>query len=221
MKNGITLELCVENGTRLQGLAASGIDRIELNDNMAVGGTTVSYGVAEYMISRCHKEGIKVMSMIRPRGGDFVYDSVEADIMLRDLEMIKTLGSDGVVFGCLTGEGLLDKSLLLRLIQAAGTMSIVFHMAFDHIKGGEGPNPSAEQIAGLHWLAEKGVKRILTRGSPDGASSAWDNREKIRACVTEAAGSIEILPGGGITKENYRELCAFLGVTQAHGSKLL
>jgi copper homeostasis protein len=221
MKNGITLELCIENGTRLKEFTAAGVDRVELNDNMAVGGTTVSYGVAESVISRCHEAGIKVMSMIRPRGGDFVYDSTELGIMLRDLEILKTLGSDGVVFGCLTGEGLLDKEKILALLRAAEGMTAVFHMAFDHIRGGGGSVPSTEQIEGLHWLAEKGVKRILTRGSPAGTSSAWDNREKIKTCIVEAAGAIEILPGGGVTKDNYRELCAFLGTSQVHGSRLI
>ncbi|MDR1929488.1 MAG: copper homeostasis protein CutC [Treponema sp.] len=239
MKNGITLEICIENGTRIDELISlgdkgigktagingidtfDGIDRVELCDNMAAGGTSVSYGVAENVIARCHKAGITVVSMVRPRGGDFVYDRHETEMMFRDIGIFKDLGSDGVVFGCLTETGSLDTERIRRLLKAAGSMDAVFHMAFDHIRGGGGNSgPSKEQIQSLHWLAGEGFRRILARGSPDASSSAWDNREKIKTLVEEAAGRIGILPGGGVTGENYRELCACLGVSQVHGTRL-
>ena len=37
-------EVAVENFTNIPQAIASGANRIELNDNLAVGGTTVSYG---------------------------------------------------------------------------------------------------------------------------------------------------------------------------------
>ncbi len=45
-------EVCVENYTNIPAAIAAGANRIELNDNLAVGGTTVSRGVmAEATIS--------------------------------------------------------------------------------------------------------------------------------------------------------------------------
>jgi copper homeostasis protein len=217
MVDGITLEVCIENGTRINELIAKNTDRVELNDNMAVGGTTVSYGVAENVIPRCHEAGITVMSMVRPRGGNFVYDKEEFSAMQRDTEILTTLGADGIVFGCLTAAGKLDKEKNCALINAAGAGGIeaVFHMAFDHIT-------SNEQLDALHWLADNGVKRILTHGSADQSIPIEQNYRRLREYVAAAAEhGIEVLPGGGITSANFREVCKALGVKQAHGSRIL
>jgi copper homeostasis protein len=194
---------------------------VELNDNIAVGGTTVSYGVAENVIRRCHTAGITVMSMVRPRGGNFVYDENEFAAMLRDLEILTTLGTDGIVFGCLTAAGSLDREKNLTLIKAAslgagaGGIEAVFHMAFDHIN-------SEEQLDSLRWLANNGVKRILTHGSADQSIPIQSNYKRLREYVAVGSASgIEILPGGGITGGNYREVCEALGVQQAHGTRIL
>jgi copper homeostasis protein len=214
MTDGITLEVSLENAVRINEIAAKGADRIELNDNMAVGGTTVSYGVAEFAIKRSHAAGIKVMSMIRPRGGNFVYSEDELLIMLRDLEVLHNLGTDGVVFGCLSGEGRLDREKNLRLIKAGKErkLELVFHMAFDHIN-------YDEQAESLLWLAGNGVTRILTHGSADQRIPIQNNYKRLKEYV--APGCIEILPGGGVTGENFREICAELGVKQAHGTRIL
>jgi copper homeostasis protein len=218
MINGITIEVCIENGTVIGELAAKGADRIELNDNMAVGGTTVSYGVAENAIRRCHAAGIKVMSMIRPRGGNFVYNDDELAVMLRDLEILHSLETDGVVFGCLTASGSLDREKNLCLIKAAktGNLEIVFHMAFDHIK-------SDEQLESLRWLANNGVTRILTHGSADQSIPIQNNYNRLKEYIAASAltSGLEILVGGGITKDNFAEICAELEVMQAHGSRIV
>ena len=218
MTNGITLEVCIENGSRIDELTAKGADRVELCDNLAVGGTTVSYGVAEYVIRRCRAAGIRVMSMIRPRGGDFVYTEDETAIMLRDIEVLTSLGTDGIVFGCLTVSGGLDREKTLRLAKAAQAASggrkldLVFHMAFDHINRDEQPES-------LRWLADNGITRILTHGSADQAIPIQNNYQRLREYI--AAGGIEILAGGGVTKDNYREICAELQLKQVHGTRIL
>jgi len=218
MTDNITLEVCIENCSRLEELAEKGADRVELNDNMAVGGTTVSLGVAEYAIPRCHRAGIKVMSMIRPRGGNFVYSEYELSIMLRDLEILCGLETDGLVFGCLTPSGSLDKEKMLRLAGAAGFGSsgkkpeLVIHMAFDQIN-------QNEQLDSLRWLADNGITRILTHGSADQGIPIKNNYKRLKEYI--AAGGIEILPGGGVTKDNFREICADLQIKQAHGTLIL
>ena len=214
MTNGITLEVCIENASRLEELAEKGADRVELNDNMAESGTTVSYGVAEYAIKRCHTSGIKVVSMIRPRGGNFVYSDYELSIMLKDIEVLHSLGTDGIVFGCLTSTGSLDREKTFRLIRSGKerNIDIVFHMAFDHIN-------YDEQLENLRWLADNGVTRILTHGSADQSIPIQNNYKRLKEYI--ALEKIEILPGGGVTKDNFREICAELGVNQAHGTRIL
>jgi copper homeostasis protein len=203
---------------------------VELCDNLASGGTTVSYGVAAGVIRRCREAGVKVMTMIRPRGGNFVYDDNEFAAMLDDTNMMLSLGTGGIVFGCLTPEGRLDREKNLSLIRmaelpAAGLskagsadpsvasgIDVVFHMAFDHID-------PAEQLDSLRWLADNGVTRILTHGSPDLSVPIEQNYPRLREYI--AVTGIEILPGGGISAGNYREICAALGVMQVHGTRVL
>ena len=219
MIDGITLEVCIENCTRLDELAEKGADRVELCDNLAVGGTTVSYGVAENAIQRCRAAGIKVISMIRPRGGDFVYSETELKIMQQDIETLCGLGTDGIVFGCLTAAGSLDKEKNLNLIRIAkdicfgvSKLDLVFHMAFDHIN-------QNEQLDSLRWLAGNGVTRILSHGSADQTIRIEENYKRLKAYI--AAGGIEILPGGGVTSSNFHKICAELGVKQVHGTRVL
>jgi copper homeostasis protein len=199
---------------RIDELAAKGADRVELNNHMAAGGTTVSYGVAEHAIKRCHAAGIRVMSMIRPRGGNFVYTEDELSIMLQDIEILYNLGTDGIVFGCLNNAGRLDRKKNLRLINAVKErkLDLVFHMAFDHIN-------HDEQLESLRWLAENRVTRILTHGSADHSIPIQNNYKRLKEYIVP--GEIEILPGGGVTGINFREICAELGVKQAHGTRIL
>ena len=74
-------EVCVENFTKVPEAIEKGARRVELCDNLAVGGTTVSPGVARVTLDYCRSRNVKVMSMIRPRGGDFVYNVDEIEIM--------------------------------------------------------------------------------------------------------------------------------------------
>ena len=59
-----------------------------------------------------------IMTMIRPRGGDFVYNELEIAIMLEDILLTAQAGSQGVVFGVLTADKKLDKPNLEKLIAA-------------------------------------------------------------------------------------------------------
>ena len=56
------------------------------------------------------------MTMIRPRGGDFVYTDLEVEIMLEDIRKARDAGSQGVVYGLLTKENELDIANLESLL---------------------------------------------------------------------------------------------------------
>lgn len=65
--------------------------------------------------------------MIRPRGGDFCYNSEELQTMILDVEALKLAGADGFVFGCLTAEGSVDKKANSNLL---GNKRIYFKFIF-------------------------------------------------------------------------------------------
>ena len=154
-----------------------------------------------------------IMTMIRPHGGDFVYNELEIAIMLEDIRLAAQAGSQGVVFGALTGEKKLDKPNLEKLISASKGMEIVFHMAFDELS-------DEDQLEAIDWLSQAGVTRILTRAGVSG-----DSLEKRFAhyhrILEHAKGKIEILPGGGIDLDNRQTFIDQLGVTQLHGTKVV
>lgn len=62
-------EFCAENMTCVPASVAAGARRIELCDNLAVGGTTPSAGVIAAAVGFCRPRGVGVMCMVRPRGG--------------------------------------------------------------------------------------------------------------------------------------------------------
>lgn len=80
----IIKEFCAENTTLLNQLNQS-VKRVELCDNLAVGGTTPSYGVIKEAARYLHEKDIALATMIRPRGGNFVYNDSELRIMEDDI----------------------------------------------------------------------------------------------------------------------------------------
>ena len=206
-------EFCAENVTLLEKAMEAGARRIELCDNLAVGGTTPSYGVTKAAVELAANYDTTIMTMIRPRGGDFVYNELEIAIMLEDIRLTAQAGSQGVVFGTLTAEKKLDKPNLEKLIAASKGMEIVFHMAFDELS-------DEDQLEAIDWLSQAGATRILTRAGVSG-----DSLEKrfahYHGLLEHAKGKIEILPGGGIDLDNRQTFIDQLGVAQLHGTKVV
>ncbi|WEV70234.1 copper homeostasis protein CutC [Lactobacillus sp. ESL0785] len=208
-------EVCVENFTMVPQVIAAGADRIELNNNLAAGGTTPSYGVIKQTVLYAHQSNLPVVVMIRPRGGNFSYNNEEMAIMLADLQIAAELNVDAVTFGCLTNNQQLDKAKMQLLLTAATKVNlpVVMHMAFDEI-------PVAEQQDSLNWLADHGVSRILTHGG-----SLKQPIEKmiphLQEIISWAKDKIEILPGGGITAANCERIEQEVRTGQLHGSKIV
>lgn len=209
----IIKEVAVENFTQIPEAIANGATRIELNDNLAVGGTTVSHGVLEEAAKYLDEKQIPLVAMIRPRAGNFVYNDVELKIMEHDLFTAQQLGVDAVTFGALTPGGELDEEAMELLIGAAGGMQVVFHIAFDMIK----PELQQESLA---WLIDHGVSRVLTHG---GALDQPIDKTvpHLQEIIAWAGSDIEILPGGGINYQNYQQILEQLPVKQLHGTKLV
>lgn len=205
-------EACIENTTNLEKVIAAGANRVELCDNLAEGGTSVSYGVANYVAQVCHEKNISVMAMVRPRKGNFIYTKEEITIMIEDILMYKKLSADGVVFGCITDAGLLDKPAINELLKAAKGLEVTFHMAFDELV-------EKEKLPAIDWLAEQGVTRILTHGG-DGAKLPEETFVHWRKYIDYAAGRIIILPGGGIKSHNMEWITKETGAAEIHGTDL-
>jgi copper homeostasis protein len=182
---------------------AGGADRIELCANLREGGTTPSYGTLVEARRRLH---IPIHVLVRPRGGDFLYDDVEVAAMLSDVAACAQAGADGVVIGALDADGNVDVALCRQLIAAAGTLDVTFHRAFDAAR---------DRDAALEHIIALGCARVLTSG---GAANAPQGAEAIARLVHQANGRIAIMAGGGINADNVRELIARSGVAECHSS---
>lgn len=206
-------EFCAENITLLEKAFQAGASRVELCDNLAVGGTTLSYAVIKEAVRIAREYQAKVIVMIRPRGGDFVYSKQELDIMLEDWKVACDLGVDGLAVGVLTADNQLDKDTMLRFIEASQCLELTLNMAFDQI-------PLEDQAPTIEWMKEEGVTRLLMRaGSPETDLELRLARYKEYAELAD--GQLEILAGGGISLDNRQLFLDLPGVDQVHGTRVV
>jgi len=195
------IEICVDSAAGAFAAQRGGADRVELCDNLLEGGTTPSAGCIQ-AARRGLKIGLQVI--IRPRGGDFLYDATELEVMREDIRTAKNLGADGVVIGCLTSAGDIDKAHTQELLQLARPLNVTFHRAFDMCR---------DPQKGLEDLIQLGVNRVLTSGQE---SSCLEGLDLIAALQKQAGGRIIVMPGGGITPRNIQRIVAGTGVSEVH-----
>lgn len=196
-------EICANSVESCLAAQEGGAHRVELCSGISEGGTTPSYGEIITARKLLH---IKLHVIIRPRGGDFLYNEQELRIMEEDIRMAHQLGVDGVVFGCLTPNGHIDKINTKRLIDAAQGLSVTFHRAFDVCIN---PYQALEELISL------GVNRILTSGQQP---TAYQGIPLIKELVQKADNRIIILPGSGINESNILQIATQSGANEFHFS---
>lgn len=201
----ITLEVCANSiQSAIEGQKGGAV-RIELCDNLSEGGTTPAISQIRLARQNIH---IQLNTLVRPRGGDFLYSDLEFETMKQDIYDCGQTNCDGVVFGILNADGSIDKKRNKELIDIAHKyrMSVTFHRAFDRC---------ADLFKSLEEIVELGCDRILTSG---GMQSALDGKEVLKKLIIQADERISIMPGGGITENNISELVAATGLKEFHGS---
>lgn len=203
MKN-FQFEICTNSVESCIAAQEGGASRVELCAGIPEGGTTPSYG--EIATAREVLTHTKLHVIIRPRGGDFLYSPVEIKTMLKDIEIARRLGADGVVFGCLTADGEIDIPVMQQLIAASKGLSVTFHRAFDVCRN---PHKALEQ------LIELGCDRILTSGQQANAEAGIPLLKELQQ---EAAGRIILLAGCGVNENNIRRIAEKTGIGEFHFS---
>lgn len=199
----VLLEIVTYSLTSAKIAVAGGAHRIELCENTAEGGTTPSLGTIEAVKAL---GGPPVHVMIRPRGGDFLYDPDEHALMQRDLLHAIKAGADGLVLGLLKPNATIDVEATRRLVDLAEGRPVTFHRAFDWV---------ADPICALEDVAQTGCRRLLTSGR---APNALAGAELIGELVRRAPSSLSILAAGGIDAGNLKTLIERTGVHEVHAS---
>ena len=199
----VTIEVCIDSVASAINAERGGAQRVELCDNLFEGGTTPSAGCIAVVRQQI---AIGLQVIIRPRGGDFLYDDLEFAMMKHDIQVAKDQGADGVVIGLLTPQGRIDRDRTHQLIELARPMNVTFHRAFDM---------TADPFQALDDLIELGVERILTSGQK---ATAWEGVSLIEELVKRAADRVIIMPGGGINEGNIAALVQQTKVSECHVS---
>ena len=196
-------EICANSVASCIAAQEGGADRVELCSGIPEGGTTPSFG----MIRKARASiDIGLNVIIRPRGGDFLYSKDELEEMTHDIRIAEELGADGLVFGCLTKEGNIDKKAMSILMEAAGNLPVTFHRAFDH---------SADPLKALEDIIELGCARILTSGC---RPTALEGADLLAQLVEKAGDRIIIMPGCGVNEDNIAEIARLSGAREFHFS---
>ncbi|MEU6740184.1 copper homeostasis protein CutC [Streptosporangium sandarakinum] len=200
-------EICIDSTAGALAAEQAGADRVELCSALFDGGLTPTLGTVEATLAAV--SSIRVHVIIRPRGGDFIYDEHEIAAMERDVATIRDAGAQGVVIGALTPSGEVDTEVAKRLIGAAGDLSVTFHRAFDM---------TADPFAALETLAGLGVDRVLTSGQD---TTALEGAPLIASLVERAGDRLVVMPGGGITPRNVGRVVEATGAREIHFAALV
>ena len=196
-------EICANSVASCKAAQEGGADRVELCSGIPEGGTTPSFG----MIRKARESiSIGLNVIIRPRGGDFLYSKDELEEMIYDIRTAKDLGADGLVFGCLTKDGYVDKAAMSMLMKAAEGLPVTFHRAFDH---------SSDPIQALEDIIDLGCVRILTSGC---RPTAMEGVGLLAELVKAAGDRIIIMPGCGVNEGNIADIARLSGAREFHFS---
>jgi copper homeostasis protein len=207
MRPGVTVlfESCIDAAAAAAASAQGGAGRVELCARLDLGGTTPSAAVIE----RCAAAvAIPVFVMIRPRGGNFVYDAVEVAAMEADILMAIAAGAQGVVFGALRPDATIDVDVMRRLLDRARPLPVTCHKAIDATR---------DPIEALDALLALGVDRVLTSG---GADTAAAGAAALARMVARAGDALVVMAGGGVRAHNVAALVQATGVREVHAKVL-
>ena len=204
MINNITIEICLGNIQDVEVLNKYPIDRIELNSALELGGLTPSLNT---LIKAKKISNKKIVTMLRCRGGNFIYSEEEYEVMFLDAKLLLDNGADGIVFGFLNEDKTIniDKtSKMVNLIHSYNKEAI-FHKAFDEVN---------DLDKSIQTLIDLGINRILTSGKENG-----DNI--LKGCLTinqlhDKYPNIELLPGGGVRVNNIKDVVTIANTHQVH-----
>jgi len=202
MKNNqeIAVEVCAYSLFSCIAADRAGADRVELCASPYEGGTTPSTGLVKRVLS---DTSIQVHAMLRPRGGDFCYDSSEKQTMLAEAADLVAAGVHGLVVGALLPNGDLDVDFLADVRRVAAGVELTCHRAIDVAR---------DPLDVMEGLINLGFVRILSSGQKD---KALDGIDALAEMVERAAGRIQIMAGSGVNPQN----CTFfkqIGVDAIH-----
>ena len=114
------LEVCIDNLAGLEACIKGNADRIELCSSLIHGGLTPETD----LMSHASNAAIPVRMMVRPKNGNFHYSFRDLRQMKNDIDMARSFGFEGVVFGATLVNGSIDITFLEDLVKHSSCSSL-------------------------------------------------------------------------------------------------
>ena len=183
------IEICTTSFNSIVNAQDAGANRLELCENYHVGGVTPNMG---FFKKSLELSKIPINVLIRPRGGDFIFNNIEFNSMFESIQKFKNYNISGFVIGFLDNKKQLNNTLLSEFRSATEGYELTFHRAFDYLE---------EQEKSLEKLIENKFDRILCSGSKINSEKGLKNLKYLNSLALD---KITIMPGGGINTRNFK-----------------
>ena len=199
-------EACIETVDEALSVIANGANRVEFCSRLDLDGLTPDIEEVKKLMQQTD---IPIMVMIRPRDGNFEYNSDEVEQMKQEILEFKAIGIQGVVFGVLEGQ-CINEELTRALAQLASPLEVCFHKAIDDV---EDPITATKTLSQIPEIT-----RILTSGQK---KTAWEGRATLMQMKDAAGEHLSIMPAGKVTSENIGKLHELLNAKEYHGRNIV
>jgi len=198
--NKIIIEICCSSMASVLNAIKGKAHRIEFCQDLLADGLSPSSEFLKEVTAVCK---LPIHVLVRPRAGNFFYNSKEIEQIEKDIERIKKFPIQGIVIGALNKDGSLAIELLDKWKKMCPNLDFTFHRAFDVVKD---PEEAVRQLIRL------GYDRILTSGTESKASEGLDLLKKLNF---KYSNQITLMPGGGINHKNVHQFLE-AGFKQIH-----
>jgi len=196
------LEVCIDNLAGLEACIKGNADRIELCSSLIHGGLTPETDLMRH----ASNAAIPVRMMVRPKSGNFHYSSRDLRQMKNDIDMARSFGFEGVVFGATLVNGGIDQTFLEKLVTYAFGLKKTLHRAIDTI---------SDPVEAVDIASNLGFDCILSSG---GFDTANEGLLILKEMHSRALGKIEIMPGSGVNTENAQKIAKSSNFNWLHSS---
>jgi copper homeostasis protein len=194
----MNFEICASTPVDVAIALEAGADRVELCGHWECGGLTPTTA----SVRACSSIGIPIRTLIRPRAGDFIYNSSEKQLILAEALDCLDAGAEMVVIGGLDESGNVDENLLEILCEKISSENMVFHRALD---------VSNNPLESAKVLIDFGIGIVLSSGAAPAAGLGLG----LLGDLSELG--LEVVAGGGVRLEDVIAL-GESGVEAVHAS---
>lgn len=204
------LEFIIQNKQEAIQAQELGADRLELVSAISEGGLTPSYGTIKQVLENVN---IPVQIMIRPHSQHFFYTEEDFQVICEDIEVIRQLGSNRIVFGALNEDNTVNEVMLSKLFHLFPNLDMTFHRAFDEVA-------SQKEAYTLLTKYKRNVKRILTSGGKANCEKGLEQLIRLVDLSRGLKGPV-IMPGAGLSLKNIKKMKQATRAKQFHFGKAI